>query len=127
MGAVSQDVELAAYESSGVGPPQFQLTVRARAIHQIRALMGSLLLLSYEQSSATRVVADRLDALANELSSGSRLVEVTVPPSQNGLPSNIGKDPRDPCTVDRFAMADLEVLEAALRAPEWELEAHASV
>jgi multidrug resistance protein MdtO len=119
MGAVSQDVELAAYESSRIGLPQFRLTARARAIHHIRALMGPLLLMSNEQSSATRVVAYRLDALANELSAGSRLVEVTVPPVQNGLPNNIGKHPRDPRTVDGLVMADLEVLESMLRAPEW--------
>jgi multidrug resistance protein MdtO len=119
MGAVSQDVELAAYESSRIGLPQFRLTAHARAIHHIRALMGPLLLMSNEQSSATRVVAYRLDALANELSGGSRLVEVTVPPVQNGLPNNIGKHPRDPRTVDGLVMADLEVLESVLRAPEW--------
>jgi multidrug resistance protein MdtO len=127
MGAVSQDLELAAYESSRIGRPQFRFTPRARAIHHIRALMGPLLLLSNEQSSATRAVADRLDALANELSSGSRSAEVTVPPSQNGLPDNVGKDARASGTVDGFVMADLEVLESALRAPEWGLEAHASV
>jgi multidrug resistance protein MdtO len=113
MGVISQDVELAAYESSRIGPPQFRLTARARAIHHIRALMGPLLLLSNEQSAASRAVAHRLDTLANELSSGTRLVEVTMPPSQNGLPNNTGKDPRAPCTVDGFVMADLEVLESA--------------
>jgi multidrug resistance protein MdtO len=126
MGAVSQDLELAAYESSGIGP-QFRLILRARAIHHIRALMGPLLMLSNEQSSVTRAVADRLDALANELSSGSPSVEVTVPPSQNSLPDDIGKDARAYGTVDGFVMADLEVLESALRASEWGLEAHASV
>jgi multidrug resistance protein MdtO len=113
MGVISQDVELAAYESSRIGSPQFRLTARARAIRHIRALMGPLLLLSNEQSAASRAVAHRLDTLANELSSGTRLVEVTMPPSQNGLPSNTGKDPRAPCTVDGFVMADLEVLESA--------------
>ena len=125
MTEVSQDVELAAYESSRT--PHLRLTARARAIHRMRALMGPLLLLSNEQSSATRDVADRLDALANELSSESRLVEVTVPPNQISLPTNIGEDPRNSCTVDGFVMADLEVLESVLRAPEWELGAHASV
>jgi multidrug resistance protein MdtO len=125
--AVSQDVELAAYESSRIGPPQFRLTSRAGAIRRMRALMGPLVLLSNEQSSATRAVAHRLDALANELSSESRLVEITVPPSQTSLPPNIGKDPRTLCTIDRFVLADLEVLESALRTPEWGLEAHASV
>jgi multidrug resistance protein MdtO len=127
MVAVDQDVELAGYESSRIGPPPFRLTARARALHHMRALMGPLLLLSNEQSSATRAVAARLDALANELSSGFRSAEVTVPPVQNRLPNNIGEHPRDPRTVDGFVMADLEVLESTLRAPEWELEAHASV
>jgi multidrug resistance protein MdtO len=127
MVAVNQDVELAGYESSSIGPPPFRLTARASALHHMRGLMGPLLLLSNEQSSATRAVAARLDALANELSSGFRSVEVTVPPVQNGLANNIGKHPRDPRTVDGFVMADLEVLESALRAPEWGLEAHASV
>jgi multidrug resistance protein MdtO len=113
MVTVSQDVELAAYESSGIGRRQFRLTVRARAIDHMRALMGPLLLLSNEQSPATRAVAHRLDALANELSSGSRLVDVTAPPSQDSLPDNIGKDPRDSRFVDGFVMADLEVLESA--------------
>ncbi|MEH2469283.1 multidrug resistance protein MdtO [Nitrobacteraceae bacterium AZCC 2161] len=127
MTAVSQDVELAAYESSRIGLPHLRLTARARAIHRMRALMGPLLLLSNEQSSATRAVAHRLDALANELSSESRLEEVTVPPSQNSLPTNIGKDPRDSYSVDGFVMADLEILESALRAPERGLEVNASV
>jgi multidrug resistance protein MdtO len=126
MVTVSQDVELAAYESSRIGPPQIRLTARARAIHHMRALMGSLLLLSNEQSSATRTVARRLDALANELGGGPRLAEVVVPPNQNSAPNKIGKDPRASCTVDGFVMADLEVLESALRAPEWGLEEHAS-
>jgi multidrug resistance protein MdtO len=127
MAAVSQDLELAAYESSGIGPPQFPLAARARAIHHMRALLGPLLLLSNERSPATRAVAHRLDALANELSSGSRLVEVSMPLSQTSLPNNAGKDPRAPLTVDGFVVTDLEVLESALRAPEWGLEAHASV
>ena len=127
MGAVSQDVELAAYESTGSGSPQFPLTARARAIHHIRALMGPLLLLSNEQSAATGVVAHRLDALANELSSGSRLVEAAAPPNQNSSSNSIGKDSHHPRTVDGFVMADLEILESALRAPEWGPEAHASV
>jgi multidrug resistance protein MdtO len=126
MGAVSQDVELAAYESSGIGPPRFRLTARARAIQHMRALMGPLLLLSNEQSLVRRAVAHRLDVLANALSSGSRWVEAAVPPAQTSLPDTIGKDPRGPRTVDGFVMADLEVLESALRAPEWGLEAHAS-
>lgn len=113
MVAVSQDVELAAYEPSRIRRPQFRLTARARALDHMRALMGPLLMLSNEQSPATRAVAHRLDALANELSSGSRLAEVTAPPSQNSHPDSIGKDPRDSSTVDGFVMADLEVLESA--------------
>jgi hypothetical protein len=54
------------------------------------------------------------------------LAEVVVPPNQNSAPNKIGKDPRASCTVDGFVMADLEVLESALRAPEWGLEEHAS-
>jgi multidrug resistance protein MdtO len=127
MAAVSQDVELAGYESAGIGSPQFQLTARVRAIQRIRALIGPLLLLSNEQSSVTRAVARRLDALANELSRGSRLVEVTVPPSQDSLPDNIGKDPRDSSTVDGLVMADLDVLESAFVRRSGGLEAHASV
>ena len=127
MVTVSQDVELAVYESSGIGPLQSRLTARARAIHHIRALMGPLLLLSNEQGSTTRAVAHQLDALANALSSASRLVEVTEPPSQSSRPDNISKSPRDLRTVDGFVLADLEVLESALRAPEWRPEAHASV
>ena len=127
MGAVSQDVELAAYESSGIAMPHFRLTARAGMISRIRALIGPLLLLSNEQSPATRAVAHRLDALANALSGGSRLPEVPPSPSQDSLPSNIGKNPRTPGTVDGFVMADLDILEAALRAPDWGLEAHASV
>jgi multidrug resistance protein MdtO len=111
--AVSQDVELAAYESRGIGQPQFRLTARASLIEHIRALLGPLLLLSNAQSSATRLVADRLDALANELSNGARLVEVTVPPSRTSPPDNVGKDPRAPRTVDGFVLADLAVLESA--------------
>jgi multidrug resistance protein MdtO len=126
MVTVSQDVELAAYEASRIGPPQIRLAARTRAIRHMRALMGSLLLLSNEQSSATRTVAHRLDALANELGGGPRLAEVVVPPNQNSVPNNIGKDPRASRTVDGFVMADLEVLESALRAREWGLEEHAS-
>ena len=106
--------------------PHFRLTARAGMIHHIRALLGPLLLLSNEQSPATRVVAHRLDALANELSSGSRL-EVPMTLSQTSLPNNAGNDPRAPLTVDGFVVTDLEVLESALRAPEWGLEVHASV
>ena len=113
MVTVSQDVDLAGYETSRIGPPPVRLTARARAIDHIRVLMGPLLLLSNEHSSTTQAVAHRLDALANELSSGSRLLEVTAPPSQNTLPDNIGKDARGPGTVDGMVMADLEVLESA--------------
>jgi multidrug resistance protein MdtO len=127
MAAVSQDVELAAYESSGGGLPPVRLTARARAIDHMRALMGPLLLLSNEQSSATRSVALRLDALANELSSGSRVVEETLALSPNRLSNDIGKDPRDSCTVDGFVLADLEVLESAFVRRSGGLEAHASV
>ena len=112
--AVSQDVELAAYESSsGIGPLRFGLTARARALQHIRALLGPLLLLSNERSPATQAVAHRLDVLANDLSNGARLVEVTAPPSRTSLPDNVGKDPRDPRTVDGFVLADLAVLESA--------------
>jgi hypothetical protein len=111
--AVRQDVELAAYETAGIGLSHFRLTARARVIQHIRALMGPLLLLSNEQSSATRAVADRLDTLANDLSNGARLVAMTASPSQRGLPDNVGKDPRDCRTVDDFVMADLEVLESS--------------
>jgi hypothetical protein len=82
-------------------------------IEHIRALLGPLLLLSNAQSSATRLVADRLDALANELSSGAQVVEVGAPPNENGLPGSTGKDPRAPRTVDGFVLADLAVLESA--------------
>ena len=108
--AVSQDVSLAAYE---LPAPQFGLTARARAIQHIRALMGPLLLLSNEQSPATLAVAHRLDTLANELSSGSRSVEVTPPSSRSSLANKTGKDPRESRTVDGFVMADLELLESA--------------
>jgi multidrug resistance protein MdtO len=111
--AVGDDIELARYESSGIGPSSFRLTARARVIRRMRALMGPLLLLSNEQSSVTWDVAHRLDALANELSRGSRWVDGARPPSQNGLPDNIGKDALDSRTVDEFVMADLEVLESA--------------
>jgi multidrug resistance protein MdtO len=113
MVAVNQDVALAGYESSRVGPPPFRLTARARALHLMRVLMGPLLLLSNEQSSVTRAVAHRLDTLANDLSSGSRLVEGAAPPSQTSLPDTIGKEARDSRTVDGIVMADLEVLESA--------------
>jgi hypothetical protein len=79
----------------------------------MRALIGPLLLLSNEQSPATRAVAHRLDTMANELSSGSRLVDVTAPPSQDSLLGDIGKDPRYSRTVDGFVMANLELLESA--------------
>jgi multidrug resistance protein MdtO len=125
MVVVSQDVELAGYEFSKIGPPHFPLGARARAIRHLRALMAPLLLLSNEQSPLTRAVAHRLDALANALSRGSRLVGVS--PDQTSLPDNAGKDPRDPLTIDGFVVADLEILESALRAPEWEPEAYASV
>jgi multidrug resistance protein MdtO len=111
--AVSQDVELAAYESRGIGQPQFRLNARASVIEHIRAILGPLLLLSNAQSSATRLVADRLDALANELSSGVQVVEVGAPPNESGLPGNTGKDPRESRTVEGFVMADLDVLETA--------------
>jgi multidrug resistance protein MdtO len=101
---VSQDVELAAYESPGTGQPQFRLNARASLIEHIRALLGPLLLLPNAQPSATRLVAHRLDALANELSSGVQMVEVGAPP---------GKEPRDSRTVEGFVMANLEVLETA--------------
>jgi hypothetical protein len=127
MVAVNQDVELAGYESSRIGPPPFRLTARARALHHIRALMGPLLLLSNEQSSVTRAVAHRLDALANGLSSGSRFVEVTAQPGQHSLAGNLGKEVRGPGTVDGIVMADLEVLESAFARGSGRLEAHASV
>ena len=111
--AVSQDVELAAYESPGTGQPQFRLNVRASVIERIRALLGPLLLLSNAQSSATRLVAHRLDALANELSSGVRLVEIGAPPGENNPAGATGREPRESGTVEGFVMADLEVLETA--------------
>ena len=111
--AVSQDVELAAYESPGTGQPQFRLNVRAGVIEHIRALLGPLLLLSNAQPSATHLVAHRLDALANELSSGVQMVEVGAPPDENSYPGTTGKEPRDSRTVEGFVMADLEVLETA--------------
>jgi multidrug resistance protein MdtO len=114
MVTVSQDIELAAYESPGIGRPEIWVAARACAIDHMRALMGPLLLLSNEESSASRAVGHRLDALANELSSGSRLVEVTALPIQNSAPDNIGKDPRESSTVEGLVMADLEVLESAL-------------
>jgi multidrug resistance protein MdtO len=110
MAAVSQDMELAAYESARVGPPQFQFSAQARAINRMRALIGPLLLLSNQQSPATPAVARRLNAMANALSSGARLAEVA---SQDSAPDNIGNDPRDSRTVDGFVMADLDVLESA--------------
>jgi multidrug resistance protein MdtO len=116
MVAVSHDVELAAYESAGTGLPQFRLTARAHVIQHIRRLMGPLLLLSNEQSPATQAVGRRLDALASNLSSGFR---VTDSPSQSPLPTGIGRDPRGLPTLDGFVTADLEVLESALRAPDW--------
>jgi multidrug resistance protein MdtO len=108
--AVSQDVELAGYEPSRIGLPPFRLTARARALHHMRALMGPLLLFSNEPSPATQAVAHRLDALANGLSSGSRLVEMTEPPSQTSLPN---KDPSESQTVEGFVMADLDAMESA--------------
>ena len=84
-----------------------------REIGHIRALLGPLLLLSNAQSSATRLVAHRLDALANELSSGVQMVEVGAPPGENSYPGSTGKEPRDSRTVEGFVMADLEVLETA--------------
>jgi multidrug resistance protein MdtO len=124
--AVSQDVELAGYESSRIGPAPFRLTARARALHRMRALMGPLLLFSNEPSPATEAVAHRLDALANGLSSGSRFVEVTAPPSQNS-PPDTGKAPCDSSTIHGIVMADLEVLESAFARRSGGLEAHASV
>jgi multidrug resistance protein MdtO len=124
--AVSQDVELAGYESSRIGPVPFRLTARDRALHHMRALMGPLLLFSNEPSPATQAVAHRLDALANGLSSGSRFVEVTAPPSQNS-PPDTGKAPCDSSTIHGIVMADLEVLESAFARRSGGLEAHASV
>jgi multidrug resistance protein MdtO len=126
MVTVSQDVELAGYETSGIGLPRARIAARARAIDHIRALMAPLLLLSSEHSPGTEAAAHRLDALANDLGSGSRLLEVTAPPSQNSLPDNIG-NVAGTGTVDRIVMADLEVLESALVRPSGGLEAHASV
>ena len=108
MATVSQDVELAAYEYSAIAKPQFGLTARARAIRRVRELMESLLLLSNEQTSATRTVAHRLDALANELSNGPQWAHVPVPPNGDDL-----SDARDSRTVDGLVMADLELLESA--------------
>jgi multidrug resistance protein MdtO len=113
MGAVSGDVELAAYESSGIGQPQFPLAARARAIHHIRALMGPLLLLSNEHSPVAQAVALRLEALANALSGGSQLMEITAPPRQSSLADNLVKDTRKSRTVIDFVMADLEIVESA--------------
>jgi multidrug resistance protein MdtO len=127
MAAVSQDVEIAAYEFSGIGRSPVRLAARARAIVHMRTLMGPLLLLSNDQSPAARTVAVRLDVLANELSSGSRLVEVTLPPRPDGLPYGVGKDLRDACTVDGLVLADLEVLESALVSWDGGPEVHASI
>jgi multidrug resistance protein MdtO len=113
MATVSQDLELAAYESPGFGHPQFPLASRARAIQHMRALMGPLLLLSNEHSPVTQVVARRLEALATALSGGSQLMEMTAPPSQSGLADKIGKDTRKSRTVDEFVLADLEIVESA--------------
>jgi multidrug resistance protein MdtO len=113
MATVSQDLELAAYESPGIGRPQFPLAARARAIHHMRALMGPLLLLSNEHSPVTQAVARRLEALANALSGGSQLMEMTAPPSQSSLADNLGKDTRKSRTIDEFVMADLEIVESA--------------
>jgi multidrug resistance protein MdtO len=113
MATVSQDLELAAYESPRFGQPQFPLAARARAIHHTRALMGPLLLLSNEHSPVTQAVAGRLDALANALSGGSQLTEMMAPPSRNSIADNLGKDTRKSRTVDDFVMADLEIVESA--------------
>jgi multidrug resistance protein MdtO len=113
MGAVGQDVELAGYESLKIGSLPSRITARARAIDLIRVLIGPLLLLSNERSPATKVVARRLEALANEFSSGSRVVEATASPSEDGLPGGIGKAVPGSDTVDGFVMTDLEVLESA--------------
>jgi multidrug resistance protein MdtO len=126
MAAVSQDVELAGYETSRIGPPPVRITARARALDHVRVLMAPLLLLSNEHSPATEAVAHRLDALANGLSSGSRFVEVTAPSSQDSSP-NTGKAPCGSCTVHGIVMADLEVLESAFARGSGGLEAHASV
>jgi multidrug resistance protein MdtO len=107
---VGQDVELAAYEFRGTG---FRLNACASVIAHIRTLLGPLLLLSNAQSSATSLVAHRLDTLANELSSGAQVVEVGAPPSENSPLSNFGKGHRESRTVESFVMADLEVLETA--------------
>src|SRR5580698_6063417 len=101
---VSQDVELAAYESPGTGQPQFRLNARASLIEHIRALLGPLLLLSNAQSSATRLVAHRLDALANELSGGVQMVEVGAPPGENSPAGATGREPRESGTVEGFVM-----------------------
>ena len=87
--------------------------------------MGPLLLLSNQQSPATKAVADRLDTLANELSGGPSLAEVTVAPNQSGLTDNTGRDSRESRTVDGIVMADLELLERAFARRNGELEAHA--
>jgi multidrug resistance protein MdtO len=118
MGAISRDVELAGYESSGIGPSRFWLTARVRAIHRTRSLMAPLLLLLNEQSSATQTVAHRLELLANGLSSAFGLNEVAASSSQNGLPDDFGKHHRDFSTVAGLVLSNLDLLESELRDPE---------
>jgi multidrug resistance protein MdtO len=127
MVAVSQDVALAAYESRGVGSPRFRLATRACVLEKIRALIGPLLLLSNEQSPATRTVAHRLDALANGLSGGARSAQIPVPPNQTSLANNVDGYLRESRTVDGIVMTDLDFLEAAFARRNGELEAHAPV
>jgi hypothetical protein len=127
VGEISRDVELAGYESAGIGPSRFWLTTRIRAIHRMRALMAPLLLLLNEQSSATQNVAHRLDLLANDLSSESGLNEVAALSSPNGLPDNFGKHHRDSSTVAGLVLSNLDLLESELRDPGGVVSADASV
>jgi multidrug resistance protein MdtO len=125
MGAITQDIELARYEPPELRPPQAWLAVRLRAIHQIRALMGPLLLLANMQPSPAQAVGRRLDILADDLSGGP---ELTAPPSENSLPADKEvRKSRDPSTVDGLVMADLDGLESALHGGDGELAGHASV
>ena len=124
MGAITQDIELARYEPPEIRPPRAWLAVRLRAIHQIRALMGPLLLLANMQPSPAQAVGRRLDILAHDLSGGP---ELTTPPSENSLPADKEvRKSRDPSTVDGLVMADLDGLESALHGGDGELAGHAS-
>jgi multidrug resistance protein MdtO len=110
-GAIEQDLALAGYEPPTVRPPDGWLLARSRAAAEIAELMGPLFARSNQDTSFTREIARRLEAVAGRFGerSAGPAIEVNAAADDPGLLCNA-----DPDTMDARIVASLEKLEHAL-------------